>query len=468
MRFQLLKLAVTGAALVQTQAHALVVEPLGNRACKHMKREVAILGGGSSGTYTAVRLQDSGKSVVVIEADDTLGGHTETYTDPVTGQRDDIGVLFFHNIPVVRDYFARFDIPLETFQTPAPRRTVYFDFEARADFEGYQFPDPSAAIQRYYGQLLRFPELLEGFDKLPDPVPEDLLLPFGQFAEKYGIQDAVPLLALYGQGGLDYEKTTTLYIVKYMGPAAVDDITIGAVTTARHNNHELYEAAYDVLGSDNVLLSSTVSAAERSKKGVRLNVVRADGSCVDIRAEKLVVSIPPTLDKLSPLGLDETEAGLFKRFTNVSYFTGIVRNSGLPADTAVIPVRIDSKFNLPHLPGPLTITPAPIDGMTDVKYGSGFHEISAEEAQAAIIEDLAALATAINSTSAEPQFVTFEAHTPFQPMVCKEDIVDGFYKQLWGLQGHRQTYFTGAAWQSQDSSLLWNFTEHRVLPMLLK
>ncbi|RYP11917.1 hypothetical protein DL767_011209 [Monosporascus sp. MG133] len=351
---------------------------------------------------------------------------------------------------------------------PPATKSVYFDFKARTEFEDYQMPDPSAAIQGYYGQLLRFPELLEGFDKLPYPVPEDLLLPFGQFAEKYGIQDVVPMLALYGQGGLDYEKTTTLYIVKYLGPTFVEGLTVGGLTTARRNNQELYEAAYDALGSDNVLLSSTVSAAERSEKGVHLNVVRADGSCVDIQAEKLVVSIAPTLDKLSPLGLDETEAGLFKRFTNVSYFTGIVRNSGLPADTAVFPVGIDSKFHLPALPGPLTITPAPIDGMTDVKYGSGLHETSAEEAKAAIIEDLAALTTAINSTSAEPQFVTFKAHTPFQPMVSKEDIADGFYKQLWGLQGHRQTYFTGAAWQSQDSSLLWNFTEHRVLPMLLK
>ncbi|RYP09025.1 hypothetical protein DL764_001521 [Monosporascus ibericus] len=468
MRLQLLKLAATGAALAQSRVHAHAVGHPGSRVCKPMKRDVAILGGGSSGTYTAVRLQDSGKSVVVVEADDALGGHTETYTDPVTGQHDDFGVLTFHDLPVARDYFARLGIPVEVVQIPPGPDPVYFDFKARTELEDYQMRDPSAALQRYYGQLLRFPELLEGFDKLPDPVPEDLLLPFGQFAEKYGIQDAVPILALYGQGGLDYEKTTTLYIVKYLGPTFVEGLNVGTLMTTRRNNQELYEAAYDALGPDNVLLSSTVSAAKRSKNGVRLIVVKADGSCVDIRAKKLVVSVPPTLDKLSPLGLDGTEAGLFQRFTNVSYFTGIVRNSGLPADTSVYSVGIDSKFNLPALPGPLTITPAPIDGMTDVKYGSGLHEMSAEEAKVAIIEDLVALTTAINSTSAEPEFVTFKAHTPFQPMVCKEDIADGFYKQLWGLQGHRQTYFTGAAWQCHVSSVLWNFTEHRILPMLLK
>jgi heterodisulfide reductase subunit A-like polyferredoxin len=40
-------------------------------------RDVCILGGGSTGTYAAIRLsQDMGKSVVVIEKTERLGGHT--------------------------------------------------------------------------------------------------------------------------------------------------------------------------------------------------------------------------------------------------------------------------------------------------------------------------------------------------------------------------------------------------------
>ncbi|RYO87361.1 hypothetical protein DL762_004291 [Monosporascus cannonballus] len=307
-----------------------------------MKREVAILGGGSSGMYTA---------------------HPETYTDPVIWQRDYVGVLNFHDIPVVRDYFAHFDIPLRVLRMSPARSS---------------------------------PALLEGFDKLAVPVPEDLLLLFRQFAEKYGIQDVVPMLALYGRGGgrlrenHDSVHCQSIWAQRLwrVQPSATDG------RPARQPWQELYEAAYDALGSDNVLLSSTVSAAKRSEKGVHLKFVRADGSRVDIQAEKLVVAIAPTLDKLSALGLDGTEAGPFERFTNVPYFTGIIRESGLRADTAVFP------------------------------YGSGLHETSAEEAKAAIIEDLTALTTAINSTSAEP--ATFKAHTPFQSTVSKEDIADGF------------------------------------------
>ena len=47
-------------------------------------RDVCIIGGGSTGTYSAVRLGDFNKSVIVVEMKGRLGGHTETYIDPPT------------------------------------------------------------------------------------------------------------------------------------------------------------------------------------------------------------------------------------------------------------------------------------------------------------------------------------------------------------------------------------------------
>lgn len=77
-----------------------------------ISKDVAIIGGGSSGCYSAISLKDKGKSVIVIEKKDRVGGNTETYIDPATGKPIDIGVLVFHNISVVTDYFNRFDVPL--------------------------------------------------------------------------------------------------------------------------------------------------------------------------------------------------------------------------------------------------------------------------------------------------------------------------------------------------------------------
>jgi hypothetical protein len=73
-------------------------------------RDISIIGGGSAGTYSAISLQDLGKSVVVVERSGRLGGNTETYTDPNTGATIDIGVIVFHQFPVVTNYFARLGV----------------------------------------------------------------------------------------------------------------------------------------------------------------------------------------------------------------------------------------------------------------------------------------------------------------------------------------------------------------------
>jgi heterodisulfide reductase subunit A-like polyferredoxin len=66
-------------------------------------RDVCIIGGGSSGIYSAIQLRDHGKSVAIVEKKDRLGGHTETYHDPVTGQTVDIGVIVWHDLDIVKD-----------------------------------------------------------------------------------------------------------------------------------------------------------------------------------------------------------------------------------------------------------------------------------------------------------------------------------------------------------------------------
>lgn len=61
-------------------------------------RDVVVIGGGSSGTYTAVRLGDYNKTVAIVEKKDFLGGHAETYVDPNTGYTIDIGVIVFAHL----------------------------------------------------------------------------------------------------------------------------------------------------------------------------------------------------------------------------------------------------------------------------------------------------------------------------------------------------------------------------------
>lgn len=73
-------------------------------------RDIAIIGGGSAGTYSAIRLQDLGKSVAVVEQTGRLGGNTQTYTDPNTGANIELGVQVFHPFPVVINFFTRLGV----------------------------------------------------------------------------------------------------------------------------------------------------------------------------------------------------------------------------------------------------------------------------------------------------------------------------------------------------------------------
>ena len=74
--------------------------------------DICIIGSGASGTYSAIRLRDMNQSVVIIEQTDRLGGHTETFTDPVTQATIDIGVLIWHNTDLMKNFFTRFGVAL--------------------------------------------------------------------------------------------------------------------------------------------------------------------------------------------------------------------------------------------------------------------------------------------------------------------------------------------------------------------
>lgn len=57
--------------------------------------DVIIVVGGSAGVYSAVRLHDYNKSTLIIEKNDYLGGHAETYVDPQSDVPIDFDVISF-------------------------------------------------------------------------------------------------------------------------------------------------------------------------------------------------------------------------------------------------------------------------------------------------------------------------------------------------------------------------------------
>lgn len=157
---------------------------------KTLERDVCVIGGGSAGTYTAIRLQQMGKSVAVVERNDRLGGHVNTYQVPGTNATIDYGVVVFDDTPLTHDYFNHFDIPLVTPPTADSAPAQYADFSTGTPIPASALAagagNATAAFVAYAGLLAQYPYLVEGngFNGIPEPVPKELLMTFGDFVQE--------------------------------------------------------------------------------------------------------------------------------------------------------------------------------------------------------------------------------------------------------------------------------------------
>lgn len=430
-------------------------------------RDIAIIGGGASGTFSAVRLRDQGKSVILIEKESILGGHTNTYQDPETKVPVDYGVEAFHAQQIVKNYLDRLNVSWVV----APNfgvGSIFLDGQTAQPIN-YTSPDLPVALLAYATQLAQYPQLDSGFF-LPDPVPEELLQPFGDFLAKHpDINNASLTIFRFGQGLGDFLAQPTLYVFKNFGLEIVQALSTGFLAVTSQNNYEIYDHATKLLGSDVLLSSTVISTLHREDNGVTLVVQTPSGRRI-VKAKKLLIAIPQKLENLRAFDLDHHEAGLFGQFKNTGYWTSLVKNTGLPAGFNTISVGANTPYNLPNVPLVYTVVPTAVDGIFDIKYGSqsSLPDDHVRREILSYVKKLQGNGFAEKVCGEEPEFVRFNSHTPFELTVSPEKIRGGFYKQLYGLQGYRGTWYTGAAFHTQDSSLLWNFTESHVLPGLLK
>lgn len=420
-------------------------------------RDVLVVGGGSCGTYAAVRLQqDFKKSVMVIEEKDTLGGHTKTYHDHATGSTVDMGVLIFDDLPLVREYFARFNIPLANMSLDTAG-LVTVDFRTATPVAlPFTQSEVIAALSRYIGQLNLYPTLSEGF-VFPFPVPEDLLLPFEAFVRKYDLAAVVPIVWPIAQGYGDILRLPTLYILKAVGLQILQGLSSSFVTTPHHNNHEIYEKALQLLGNGTgVLLSSRIAGMARDLPGQFVHaVINTSSGLKLLRAKQVLFTIPPLLDQVSELDLDRQEYSLFSEFSSTKYYSGLLQHAVISAEK-ILSNMVDNPetFYLPRLPTTFTYAMNVPSNLTSVKFISNITSMTAAQVKTQIIAEARRVIP-----GSKPQLVAFISHAPFGLQVSANAIRDGFYQKLNRLQGRRRSFWTGAAFHVHDTALLWNFTE---------
>ncbi|KAK2609697.1 hypothetical protein N8I77_003186 [Diaporthe amygdali] len=441
-------------------------------------RDIAIIGGGASGTYAAIRLQQMGYDVALVEKQAQLGGHVNTFHDTTTGKVFDYGVMQYQNVSVVTDFFTSLDVPFASLSGSKTSR-LYANFQT--DGKAVEVPDSvpwanqtalQLALQKYMKIVAQYPYLDNGFE-LPDPVPEDLLLPWGDFLDKYELGAISDMSFIYMQGLGNILAQRTLYVMKYFSLSLVKQFVgtgsgVVAVPATSGGNQVLYDTALGQL-SKGAYLSSTISSIRRSGCGVAVSVSTPSGTEV-IHARELLIAIQPTLSNLQNLGLDlgDQERSLFGQFNNSYTSVGVLNVSGLPLSTLFSNVDLDAPYAIPAQPTSYTFrTVAGNPSLATVYFGSPAF-LSDKAMKEIILEELSRIVTGNGyNISGIPSFAAFENHSPYQLTVSNEAIEDRFYDEINALQGQRNTWWTGAAWTSQDSTAIWNWTEHTLLPKIV-
>jgi hypothetical protein len=433
--------------------------------------DVVVVGGGAAGTYAAIQLKDQHKKVVVIESKARLGGHTETYHDPESGQPIDMGVLLYHDEPLVYEWYARFNLSLSKIDLggPAPQYVDFRTGKIVQDVPAANQTAMAAALQRYTAVLQKYPQLDHGYF-LPDPVPEDLYMPFGKFVEKYDIGEAVQFIFSLTSAAGDILKLPTLQQFRTLSLSLLKTAN-NFQTSSVADNSLLYErATAELLAAQSLLLSSKVLATERvgDSGHVKVLVETPKGRTL-IVAKKLLMTIPPVASSLRAFDACEKELSLFRQFEGIGYYTSVVRNAG--AGTALVQsIALDKPYDLPPMPVIFNIKPVPANpSLSIVYYGTKLGQIASDkEAKAAIVADLKRYQEANGIKPTEPEFVVFSNHSPYNMQVSAEATKAGFYMKLYALQGERNTFWSGATWKGQDSSSTWAFTKDIVLPQLMQ
>lgn len=321
----------------------------------------------------------------------------------------------------------------------------------------------------YKAEIAKHPDIVSSWN-LTYPVSDDLLMPFGDFLAKYNLEGAAFTAFSFAGGCGNILAQPTIYVMKYFTSIQVDAvITQNFLANGLSDNQLLYNRALAELG-DAAFLSSTVHTITRDEDGVEVQMYTPTGP-KRIKARKLLITIPPKLENLSPfLSLDTNEQAIFGQFNNSYYWDMMVKNTGLPANASLNNINPDAALQIPAMPALYNVNAVPtIPGLHALYYGS-----ATPKTEGQVKEDVIATINLIRTSLGYPdpaeglEFVGFNSHAPFELTVSPDAIQAGFYKKLLALQGEKNTWFTGAAWMNQASGELWEYTETMVLPGLAK
>jgi hypothetical protein len=420
-----------------------------------IEKEVCILGAGGAGCYTAIQLQDRNISTIVLEKSSRIGGHSETYRERGDRNFCDIGVRLYPDVPIVRQYYDRMGVRLTSVDLTKGRR-IYVDVKT-GERAPVKEPNPLLiwfALWRYERIIKKnFSFLEKPGIQLPATVPEDLTLPFEAFLHKYKLGRSYKPITHYLQGQGAVKNLPALYALKNISPAVTKCARTNSFVAAASGVDTLYEKIQVKMG-EALRCNVQVQSIRRNVEVIEITATQ-DRSPLNIRCRKLYVTFPPTLTNMESFDLDQQEKSVFEKFKSFYYWTVMVKISGLPTDTVFFPIDGTDPLTGQVIPGIYTIVPTSMPETYNILYGSE-QPLTEQE----VLDDITGFVQRMsnNLTGQEIKLDSvdlFRLHTPFGTHVTPDEICNSFYQSLLALQGHRNTYYLGAAVDTNESRSVW-------------
>jgi hypothetical protein len=404
----------------------------------------------------------------------------------VSKKTRDYGVDSFTDYKGSRAFFERFNVSLGP-KAHMRLSNKYVDFtngEVQPNFSVPASNVSKAAILKYLGIMEQYESItLPSYANFPAPgaIPDDLLMKFSDFVAKYNIQDAVNSIFEFTGCDLgDLANTVTLYVMQaYCAPVmrSLQGLADSYVPTSGRNQ-ELYDKIATFLG-DSVLYSSVVTQTVRNDTGVELHVRSEDGTVTQIHAKKLLVSFEPTPANTDSLSLDDTEASVFSAFRWSSIYTALFKHPSLPANSSFTNIpeaatqaaKEDNYFVLPN-PAFIPAINYVGDGIF-AAYVVGLENLGPDQAKGLIKDNINSFISANTIPTPQPtdqqevEIVAFANHGAMHLRTSADALRAGHIQKLYALQGRHSTFWTGAAWSSQYTSVVWEYNNAYLLPKLM-
>lgn len=402
------------------------------------------------------------------------GGHTAFYNDPVSGNPINVGVQAWMEYKDSFDFPERMNVSTSGSMTFTPNTNEYIDFTTGVPVDNYVAPTQDemfASLQRYLDAIEPYEDMiLPGFFNFPKPdsIPEDLLMPFRDFVDKYDLEAAVPQIwDSTAQGIGDTMDVPTLWVIQASGiPMVKALLGSGAAAVPESGRlYDLFEAVAKFLGDDVLYSSTVVSADRRNEKGVILRVENEDGDLTCIEAKRLLIAFQPTPENMASFRPDAMEKKVIDKLDYSTVFAGILQHPSLKISTAYsgrLPSTRPSNFT--EFPVATQVGRIDYLGGTEDLFqftAVGTDEDTIESMQAFIAESINNMVKAgtLSASEGSLAFPSFANHGKMHPRVTASELRSGFIQEQLSLQGHLSTWYTGAAFSAGFSTVLWEYNK---------